>query len=193
MSLLCRYTEPALTRAYTGRHTHTFEHSGSPALSLSYMRSLSMYVCCVCALFVWLHVCVCVHCLLSFIRARRTIGNGIINVNFNRFITLLGKSYNRLLTTATWRFHLIGFRSLRNSIDIEDLRIKNKLETWPGLRDQQLSLAQYCLLRKMPLSNTQFNSIKLPIKHFVLVVSLTPLHSLLHSYCVCAGPPNTNC
>lgn len=139
MSLLCRYTKPALTRAYTGMHTHTFEHSGSPALSLSYMRSLSMYVCCVCALFVWLHVCVCVHCLLSFIRARRTIGNGIINVNFNRFITLLGKSYNRLLTSATWRFHLIGFRSLRNSIDIEDLRIKNRTwdlawPTWPAAK-----------------------------------------------------------
>lgn len=60
---------------------------------------------------------------MSFIRVRRTIRNGIINVNFNRFITLLGKSYNRLLTSAAWR--LIGFRSLRNSIDVEDLRIEN--------------------------------------------------------------------
>lgn len=125
MSLLCRYTKPALTRAYTGMHTHTFEHSGSPALSLLHAVFVHVRILCVCALFVWLHVCVCVHCLLSFIRARRTIGNGIINVNFNRFITLLGKSYNRLLTSATWRLHLIGFRSLRNSIDIEDLRIKN--------------------------------------------------------------------
>lgn len=39
------------------------------------------------------------HCLLScFVRVRRTIGNGIINVNFNRFIALFGKSYNLLLT-----------------------------------------------------------------------------------------------
>lgn len=117
----------ACSHARIHGHAHTYFRTFWLSRALSLVHAVFVHVCmlCVCALFVWLHVCVCVHCLLSFIRARRTIGNGIINVNFNRFITLLGKSYNRLLTSATWRFHLIGFRSLRNSIDIEDLRIKN--------------------------------------------------------------------
>lgn len=124
----CAGTQSLLSRAHTRACTHIL----SNILALPRSLSLTCGLCtctyvgmlCVCSVCLVARVCMCA-LFVEFYSCSSHNWNGIINVNFNRFITLLGKSYNRLLTSATWRFQLIGFRSLRNSIDIEDLRIKN--------------------------------------------------------------------
>lgn len=117
----------ACSHARIHGHAHTYFRTFWLSRALSLVHAVFVHVCmlCVCTVCLVARVCMCA-LFVEFYSCSSHNWNSIINVNFNRFITLLGKSYNRLLTSATWRFHLIGFRSLRNSIDIEDLRIKNR-------------------------------------------------------------------